>query len=226
MCRVNSDRTSGVTDSRRESRNPRRGIAAHLIEVVAVDVLSWSATQSVPQTRASDVVQIGPYASDGERVAGVPASRARHVPAFLARGDAGYLAQVDGRFAGWVWVSARSHRDPWSGLRIQLTPRERYAYALYVAPEYRPHGVAAALVARLLTDMQADPLVSRVYGMVDATNKPSQTLFRLMFGFRGVQRAKRVRVLGLLGFQLPGSVSGVGPLRARVGTDTRAEARA
>ncbi len=60
------------------------------------------------------------------------------VGAFQKRGDVGFVAAVDDRFAGWIWLSRLSHRDPWSGLHIRLASGEAYAYALWVAPEHRP----------------------------------------------------------------------------------------
>jgi len=134
----------------------------------------------------------------------VPPHRRGNVQTFLARGDAGYLAGVDGRLAGWIWLSRVTHRDPWSGLRIRLGPDEAYAYALWVDPEHRPKGVAAALVVSLLREVRDDPTLTRVYGWVDKRNRESQVLLRLL-GFVQVQHVKRVHVLHRIGRQLPRS---------------------
>jgi RimJ/RimL family protein N-acetyltransferase len=112
------------------------------------------------------------------------------------------------RFVAW--------NRPWSGLRIRLVPDEAYSYALWVEPEYRPGGVAAALVAAMLAGVQAETSIRVVYGWIDEHNRESQTLLRLIFGFSQVQRVKRVHVLRRVGWKLPRSDDPpLGPLSKR-----------
>jgi hypothetical protein len=114
------------------------------------------------------------------------------------------VATVDDRFAGWMWLSRTSHRDPWSGLHIRLAPDEAYAYAMRAEKADRHLGIAAVLVSRLLSDVRGDRAISRVYGWVDRRNRESQTLLRMMFGFKQVQRVRRLRTLRI-GWQVPWS---------------------
>ncbi|HEX8159597.1 MAG TPA: GNAT family N-acetyltransferase, partial [Solirubrobacteraceae bacterium] len=135
----------------------------------------------------------------------VPPDQRRDVRKFFARRDVGYVAVVDGRFAGWIWISRVTHRDPWSGLWIRLAADEAYSYAMWVLPDYRALGVAGVLVSRLLSDARRDPAIRRVYGWIDRENRQSQTLLRLVFGFSQVQELKRVHLLNRVGFKLPRS---------------------
>lgn len=176
-----------------------------VFEVVRTDVLEWDAGGAIPQIGrpvSKDVVRIDPRLSDAWRTI-VPRSSHRAVAAFRRRADIGYLAVADGEFAGWVWLSRTSHRDPWSGLRIRLAPDEAYSYALSVPEKFRPEGVAAALMAHLLSDVRADSKVTRVYGWVDRRNRQSAVLLRMIFGFRPIQTLIRVHLVRRLGAQVP-----------------------
>lgn len=116
----------------------------------------------------------------------VPQRQRAPVRTFQSRGDVGYVARVDGRFVGEIWLSRITHRDPYSGLLIRLAADEAYAYALWVDPEVRPQGVGAVLMLTMLGNVRDDPSVTRVYGWVDARNRRSQVLMRLL-GFTQVQ---------------------------------------
>ena len=134
----------------------------------------------------------------------VPRERWGRARAFFARDDVGFVALVDGRFAGWVWLSRVTHRDPYSGLLIRLAPDEGYAYALWVEPELRPHGVAGVLMTTMLAHARDIERLTRVYGWVDKRNRESQMLLR-MLGFVSIQTARRVHVLHRMGRALPRS---------------------
>jgi RimJ/RimL family protein N-acetyltransferase len=135
----------------------------------------------------------------------VPQAQWRTVERCLERGDRGCFAVVDGNYAGRIWLSRTSHRDPWSGLRIRLAPDEAYTFAMQAVPRYRRLGVAAAVVARMLSDLQQDGDIQRVYGWVDTRNRESMVLLRMVFGFTGVQTAKRAHLLRRIGWQVRGS---------------------
>ena len=175
---------------------------ARLVEVVDTDVLAWEATKAPRPARAQVEVELVEVDTpeDVRRVA--PARHADEAQAFTARGDHGFAALVDGRYAGWIWLSRESHRDPWSGLRIRLAADEAYAYALWIEPDFRPKGVARLLMVAMLTSVHADPALSRVYGWVDRENRESQMLLRLL-GFKNVQSVRRVMLLERFGRALP-----------------------
>ena len=190
----------------REARAARAAdLLGRFLEIVDTDVLSREADKpvSTPSARVDlEVLRVTAGTPDGERL--VPASRHRDVRGFFARGDVGWIAHVQYRFVGWIWLSRVSHRDPWSGLRIRLAPGEAYAYALWVEPDFRPAGVPSALMSSMLREVHEDGGLERVYGWVDSRNRPSQALMR-MSGFRPVQRVKRLHVLRRFGTQVPGS---------------------
>jgi ribosomal protein S18 acetylase RimI-like enzyme len=180
-------------------------LARRVFEVVPVDVLEWRTTNEVPTPTQIEDAAVHPISREETQWRdALPSDRSKKVESFFARGDQGYVATVGGEFAGWTWLSRVSHRDPWSGLRIRVARDEAYAYATLVEEPYRPLGIAAVLVSRLLSDVQKDPAMSRVYGWVDCRNREAQALYRMMFGFTQVQRVRRVH-LPRAGLQLPWS---------------------
>jgi GNAT superfamily N-acetyltransferase len=182
-------------------------VRQHLFEVVPVEVLERETERPLPELKTIPALRIEPLTSarPGTWRELVPKSQWRAVERFLAREDRGYVAAVEGNYAGRIWVSRTSHRDPWSGLRIRLAPDEAYTYAMQVAPPYRQLGVAAALVARMLADVRDEGGVSRIYGWVDVRNRESLVLLRVVFGFRPVQTAKRAHLVRRIGWQVRGS---------------------
>jgi hypothetical protein len=180
-------------------------LGRRLFEVVPVDVLEWRSGNEIPNPVEAESVAIrrlSPKEPDARDV--LPKHPSKVVDSYLARGDHGYVATVGDRFAGWVWLSRTSHRDPWSGLHIRIAPDEAYAYALRAEKADRQLGIAAVLMSRLLSDVRGDRAISRVYGWVDRRNRESQTLLRMMYGFAQVQRVRRLRALHI-GWQVPWS---------------------
>lgn len=175
-----------------------------LFEIVTTDVLVWEVREPprTPRTQIDlRIVEVKPGA-DWQAV--VPPERRRSTRPFERRGDTGFVAFSGDQFVGWVWISRRTHRDPWSGLHIKLARDEAYAYALWVEPEVRPKGVARALMVQMLQSVAADPALTRVYGWVDRRNRESQLLLRLL-GFKDVQTVRRAHLLHRRGRRVPGS---------------------
>jgi GNAT superfamily N-acetyltransferase len=178
-----------------------------VIEIVHTDMMMWEAARPLRAPRSRVDVEVRRVrAADEEgwqRV--LPPERRPRARVFFQRDDIGFVAQVDGRFAGWVWLSRVTHRDPYSGLLIRLAPDEGYAYALWIEPELRPHGLGSVLMAAMLAHARDEEGLSRVYGWVDQRNRESQLLLRMM-GFVAVQHARRVHLLRRIGRPLPASV--------------------
>ena len=195
------------TDRSRSLGDLRRRLVsawARIVDVVDTDILVRESARPLPAPKAHAQVQIRKLdAETGDSWQSLPDERRAVARRFRKRGDTGYLALVDGRFGGWIWLSRTSHRDPWSGLRIRLASDEAYACALWVLPEVRPLGVGAMLLTAILTEVRDDPALERVCTWVDKRNRESQILLRLM-GFVQVQRVKRVRLLRF-GLQLRGT---------------------
>ena len=188
------------------SRTRRRLTTARerLVDVVDTDVLVWEALKAPRAARAQLEVELVELRTteDVERV--TPPEHAAQAIPFVERGDQGFAAVADGRFAGWIWLSRASHRDRWSGLNVRLAADEGYAYALWIEPELRPKGVARVLMVAMLSAVHTDPALTRVYGWVDRQNRESQMLLRLL-GFKNVQSVKRVMLLDRFGRALPRS---------------------
>jgi RimJ/RimL family protein N-acetyltransferase len=188
----------------RQPLSPLQRNLGRVAEIVATDVLARDLAAPIRPRTARVPLQIHRLRDAADAVL-VPPARHSRVRTFLARGDEGFIGHVDGRFAGWVWLSRVSHRDPYSGLRIRLASDEGYAYALWVEPEDRPHGVAAALMSAMLASAAGDPGLARVFGWVDQRNRESQVLLRLL-GFERVQEVRRVHLLHRFGRAIPGTV--------------------
>jgi hypothetical protein len=177
----------------------------HPIEVIPVDVLEWRSSSEIPNPTEADDVAIRRLAPDDLRGRDtLPKSRDKVVDSFLERGDQGYVATVGDRFAGWVWLSRVSHRDPWSGLHIRIARDEAYTYAMWVEKADRELGIAGVLMSRLLSDVRSDGAISRVYGWVDRRNREMQLMLRMMYGFTQVQSVWRASV-PRIGWQVPWS---------------------
>ena len=170
-----------------------------------MDVLEWRSGTEIPNPTEAEGVAIRSLSTEDLGALDlVPKSRSKAVDSFFARGDQGYVATVGDRFAGWVWLSQVSHRDPWSGLRIRMAPDEAYAYAMRVEKADRELGVAGVLMSRLLSDARSDRQLSRVYGWVDRRNREMQLMLRMMYGFTQVQRVWRASA-PRIGWQVPWS---------------------
>jgi GNAT superfamily N-acetyltransferase len=173
--------------------------------VIPVDVLEWRSSNEIPSPTQAEGVAIRLLSPEDLEARDVlPKSRSKPLDSFLARGDQGYVATVGDRFAGWVWLSRVSHRDPWSGLHIRVARDEAYAYAMRVEKADRELGIAGVLMSRLLSDARSDRQLSRVYGWVDQRNREMQLMLRMMYGFTQIQRVWRASA-PRIGWQVPWS---------------------
>jgi GNAT superfamily N-acetyltransferase len=199
-------------------------LGRHFVDVVPVDVVEWRASQVVPELSDVEGVEIHLLAvGSSPQWSVLRGPFVRVASSLLALGGRCYLATVDARFGGWVWLNrAPVQRDPYSGLRIRLAPDEAYAHAMWAEPASRHLGIGGRLMSALLLDVQREPTINRVYGWVDRDNQEMQVLIRVMFGFTQVQRVSRCRLLHRAGWQVPwsdeprfGPVSSVGRHRTR-----------
>src|SRR3954470_20282437 len=105
-----------MTEARRLTRARVAAGRRRIVDVVPVDVVAWESSRKVPRPTPKADVRVRVLAAGGTHVLAVlPSNQAVKVPPFLERGDVGYIATVDDRFAGWVWLSRTTHCDPWSG---------------------------------------------------------------------------------------------------------------
>lgn len=203
---MTSARAGASVPWRVRTRQRIAGKLERVVEVAKTDVVARDAKRPVRPHRGRVEVRVQRCTADGSESWKelLPAARWADAATFLERGDVGYVATVEGRFAGCIWLSRTTHRDGWSGLWIRLAPDEAYAYALWVEPDDRPKGVGPALFATMLQELHDDPTVTQVYGWVDKRNRESQMLLR-MLGFAQVQEVRRMRLLDRVGWQVPRS---------------------
>lgn len=200
---------------RRSSTARLPHLPERVLEVVSVDVVERDVDKPLPELRPIPGAEFRRVTSAEAEESRDLFSGARWATAQegFARGDEGYLALLEDRIAASVWVSRVTHRDRWSGLRLRLAPDEVYTYGLDADVRYRRLGAGAAVVAALLSDLQREANIRRVYGWIDAGNRESQALLRMVFGFTQVQTVKRARLLDRVGWQVPGSDRpGFGPV--------------
>ena len=196
-----------------------------LFEVVSADVVERDLKRPLPQLKPIPGLEfrsVSPTQSQGWRDF-LPRKRWRIAEVCLSRGHQAYFAMVEGDLAARIIISRAAWQDPRFGLHIRLAPDEAYAYGAEAYLPYRHLGVAAAVVAEMLSDLRADRAVERVYGWVDPRNREQQALLRIVFGFTQVQTVKRALLLRRIGWQVPGSDQpSFGPL-SRVGRHSEAQ---
>lgn len=192
-------------DRRGPIRRVRDATDDRLLSLRRIDIVQRPMARPVPVVRTKrdfDVVAVSDPASP--HVAALLAAGRTGAPENLASGDVGFVAFDGGILAGWIWFTRRSHVDPYGGIRMNLQPHEGYTYDLYADPRYRPDGVAALLVQAMLRHVaEHHDDVEVVYSYVRESNRESQVLLRMMFGFTSCQKATSVRVLNHFGCQMP-----------------------
>jgi GNAT superfamily N-acetyltransferase len=193
-----------------------------VVDLADSDVLEWKRGKPIPRVKPREDVAVVRFdeRSQDAWLEVIPPYRQKPLAGFQSRGDVGYIALVDGEFAGWLWISRVTFRDPWSGLRVRLAPDEAYSHSFYVAEAFRPKGVASVLVARMLADVKADPGIASVYCWVDRRNRKSAFVLQMGFGFSGVQKIKRLHILRRWGGQVPFSAQPRSGPMSRVGRHT------
>jgi RimJ/RimL family protein N-acetyltransferase len=195
-----------------------------LFEVVPVDVVEREVDKALPKLKpisGAQIRRVGPSQPEGWREM-LPKERWKIAEIGLARGHDSYFVIIEGKLAARILVTRASWRDPLFGLNIRLAPNEAYSYGMEAYVPYRRLGAAAVVVEAMLSDLQADGTLERVYGWIDPRNRESQALLRIMFGFTQVQSVRRALLLRRIGWQVPGSDRpSFGPL-SRVGHHTGA----
>jgi RimJ/RimL family protein N-acetyltransferase len=194
---------SRVTRLREVAHSIRR---RPLFEVVRVDVIEREVDKPLPNLKpipGAEIHRVGPARSEPWREF-LPAKRWRIAEVGLSRGHETYFLMYEGELAARIVFTRTTWRDPASRLVYRVASNEAYSYGMEAYRPYRHLGVAAAVVAAMLTDLRAEG-AERVYGAIDEHNRESQALMRIMFGFTQVQIAKRALLLRRIGWQVPGS---------------------
>ncbi|MGK5110410.1 hypothetical protein [Geodermatophilus sp. CPCC 205506] len=146
----------------------------------------------------------------------------RQIAGRFSRGEVCHLATLDGEVASWIWMSRRPLvRDRSSGLRFRLAPGDAYIYHFWAVPEYRHLGSARFVMSGALESLYRQSMIDDrseghgsapvVYGYIDRPNPANLLLTTVLFGFRVAQTVRSVRLLDLVGLQVPRSATPSGP---------------
>src|SRR5947209_16581785 len=112
--------------SAREATALALGGIRRVLDVPGVDLLEWQRGKPIPRAKGRAGAEVHRFDERSEAAWReiIPRYRQKPLKNFLNRGDVGYVGQVGGEFAGWIWISRVSFRDPWSGLLVRLAPDE------------------------------------------------------------------------------------------------------
>jgi FkbM family methyltransferase len=188
-----------------------RGAVGRRLELFTVDALELDLTPPglarLEAARAGHgaegpVVHRGTDPRDPVLIDALPASRLKLLAERTRRGDECHIVLLDGEAVGWLWFARRSHRDPWSGLKVHLDRGESYLYDLWIEPGRRRGGVAVTLAHSVLGALGAEGMHVG-YCWVDQENVPSQRMVRDVLGFTDVQTIRYARVLDRFGMTVP-----------------------
>ena len=115
----------------------------------------------------------------------------------FANGDAGVVAEIDGRVVGCEWFCAsETHDETGWGYRIAVPPGFVYAYDAFIDPQYRNSGIWLRFKAHL-GDWMRKSGKSGVLTFVDYGNWPSLRT-HLRFGFRPDTEVLVLKIMGKL----------------------------
>lgn len=96
----------------------------------------------------------------------------RDSPALLAAGDACLLQFVDGRLAGWAWLSSREEVELYPGLFLKIPADAGYVFRTWTVPEMRGHGLQPRRTLALLEECRRRGR-HRLVCFVESTNLAS-----------------------------------------------------
>ena len=115
---------------------------------------------------------------------------------FLAKGDPGYYAYLDGNWAHRMWFKiGPGVIKRWSIFPpLRLTAHEAYSHFCETAPSARGNNIPAAVLSKAAADLKGK--VDCIYTIVDENNYASRRAMEKA-GFKEVKRLKRIGFLWL-----------------------------
>jgi GNAT superfamily N-acetyltransferase len=113
---------------------------------------------------------------------------------FLARGDVGYYAYLNGKWVhrSWFIIGPNVIRRFSYFPAFRLREREAYAHFIETAPEARGNNIALAVLSRAASDLKNS--VDHIYSLVDEKNLSSIRLHEKA-GFTEIKRMKKTGFL-------------------------------
>jgi RimJ/RimL family protein N-acetyltransferase len=125
-----------------------------------------------------------------------PPKVGRYVRSYRRRGYPAFAAFRRGLLIGlfwWVDAAIDAQHPDLILHQIDLQPGDTYAFAYFIAPEHRGSNTATEVIGAVFSALR-DAGYTRVWGWVNAANRPARWLFRLA----GFQETRRVRVRAVL----------------------------
>ncbi len=100
----------------------------------------------------------------------------------LSRGDRCYVASLDGRFVGWVWICSRGEKEePMLERSLHYEPGTSLIYNLLIHAQYRGKGYSSLLIRQALR-YQSECSSSLSLALIERDNVPSMHVF-MKLGF-------------------------------------------
>lgn len=114
----------------------------------------------------------------------------------LRRGDVAYVASVEGRPVGYVWLQVTTaHVEERFGFTIRLQHGDVYDFDSFVCPEFRGRGILRTLHIRLVEDLRARSGHLALAAIIELHNKRSIRAYSFL-GFRRAETHCAFMVLG------------------------------
>lgn len=202
--RVLSDRSRGSHPNLRSRVNS--AIERRLLDIQRAQVLTLSleSRQAWASPAPSDlriIRLVGNESDDSEWRAAFGSEQFGSMRQQRERGDICYAAWIGSSVASYLWVSTTPHRDPYSGIHINLAGGEAYIYDVRTVADAQRRGLARLLLQYALADVELTEIAT-VHAVVDNWNTASLRLFGSL-GFESSGSVSSARILGRYAIQIP-----------------------
>ncbi|MCH9729090.1 MAG: GNAT family N-acetyltransferase [Actinomycetia bacterium] len=174
------------------------------IQRARVLTLSLESATHEPPRRPSEVRitrLVGEESDDSEWRAAFGSEEFESIRQQRSRGDTCYAAWIGNSVASYLWISTTPHRDPYSGIRVNLRGGEAYIYDVRTVADAQRRGLARLLLQLALAEMEPTKITT-VHAVVDNWNTASLRLFRSL-GFESSGSVTSARILGRYAIQIP-----------------------
>lgn len=202
--RVLNDRSRGSHPnlrSRMDSAIQRRVLDIQRARVLTLSLESGTHETPHPPSEVRISRHVGEQSDNSEWCVAFAPEKFESIQQQLSRGDTCYAAWIGNSLGSYLWVSTTPHRDPYSGIRINLTLGEAYIYDVRTVADAQRRGLARLLIHYALSEMESTEITA-VHAVVDNTNTASLRLFK-SFGFESSGSVSSARILGRYAVQIP-----------------------
>ncbi len=184
----------------------KSAVERRVLEIQRAQVLTLPlavATHEPPRAPSDVTITrlVGEESDDSEWRAAFGSEESASMRQQRSRRDICYAAWSGNSVASYLWVSTTPHRDPYSGIRVNLRGGEAYVYDVRTVADARRRGLARLLLQQALADMESTEITT-VHAVVDNWNTASLRLFGSL-GFESSGAVSSARILGRYAMQLP-----------------------